>query len=416
MQGPHFDVFLKTMFHDGLNPMNMMPYSQQLSFAQGPQFQSASYPTTSLPDSETTPSLETEGDSLDFDASPQDVIHRIETCALWLVQQTSLGSLPNLPLTQSSFPSQQSANIRSLLGRHAESADRYARLWAVLNVCHELLLSGTRAAQRDLHYRLKPLEIFSSDQRHLLEAIQDAVLLLRVPRSALGIICSSKGLVAGPLLTHDISLGVTLDAATSPTGTALPGDVNAIINMQFSTSARYVLVIEKETVFQQLLGDPLLRNSRDIILVTGKGVPDIATRAFLAALHAACPSLVLFGLVDWNPCGLMILSTYKFGSRRMVESSRYCLPPLCWLGVRSNTLSAASPESFHALTDRDKAMMPGLRSQLMSVGAMAWVGELDAMEAADAKADIEAAYTAVPGGAAAMAASLVAAIERGEYI
>lgn len=39
------------------------------------------------------------------------------------------------------------------------------------------------------------------------EAVQDAISLLQVPRSALGITASSKGLVAGRLVIHDQRTG-----------------------------------------------------------------------------------------------------------------------------------------------------------------------------------------------------------------
>lgn len=43
--------------------------------------------------------------------------------------------------------------------------------------------------------------------RDVNEAVQDAVALLRVPRSRLGICCSSKGLVGGRLVIHNRRTG-----------------------------------------------------------------------------------------------------------------------------------------------------------------------------------------------------------------
>ncbi len=46
-------------------------------------------------------------------------------------------------------------------------------------------------------------------------------------------------------------------------------------------------------------------------------------RAFLAKLSASYPALPLLGLVDWNPAGVTILTTYKQGAVRMgLEAGR----------------------------------------------------------------------------------------------
>ena len=53
------------------------------------------------------------------------------------------------------------------------------------------------------------------------------------------------------------------------------------------------------------------------VLVTAKGMPDFATRIFLHQLCERSPHLVVVGLADWNPSGVTILLTYKFGSPRL---------------------------------------------------------------------------------------------------
>ena len=49
-------------------------------------------------------------------------------------------------------------------------------------------------------------------------------------------------------------------------------------------------------------------------------------RALLRRLHALFPALPLFGLVDWNPAGVSILCSYRFGGPRMgLEAGRRVL-------------------------------------------------------------------------------------------
>ena len=62
--------------------------------------------------------------------------------------------------------------------------------------------AGRHATLREVYYRLKPLELFRS-YADVAQALQEAVSVLEVPRSRLGIACSDKGLVAGRLVIHD---------------------------------------------------------------------------------------------------------------------------------------------------------------------------------------------------------------------
>ena len=90
-----------------------------------------------------------------------------------------------------------------------------------------------------------------------------------------------------------------------------------------SVAARAILVVEKDAVFQRLAGDGL-PSRLSVALVTAKGSPDLATRAFLSRLAAAAgPGAPVLGLVDWNPAGAGILAAYKFGTAALgLEGAR----------------------------------------------------------------------------------------------
>ena len=118
-------------------------------------------------------------------------------------------------------------------------------------------------------------------------------------------------------------------------------------------------------MFQRLVDDNFAELA-DCILVTAKGMPDMATRAFVHALLQAVPRLTAVAcalaskgfntvqsqtytrhqacmhgipaVVDWNPSGAAILAVYKYGSQRMHEAARYALPTLRWLGARGALL------------------------------------------------------------------------------
>lgn len=181
------------------------------------------------------------------------------------------------------------------------------------------------------------------------EAVADAASLLAVPRAALNVTCSSKGLVAGALTIHDRGGGPEVDCARAGGGGGhpIPGDTAAIARFDFQTDASFVLVVEKDTVLQRLAQEGL-PGAGPCILVTGRGFPDLATRAFLHALHTACPALPLLGLADWNPSGAAILGLYRFGGRGSEEAAACALPTLRWLGARACMLEEAPPDGFQA--------------------------------------------------------------------
>ncbi|KAK9072897.1 hypothetical protein SSX86_009332 [Deinandra increscens subsp. villosa] len=76
-------------------------------------------------------------------------------------------------------------------------------------------------------------------------------------------------------------------------------------------------------IFQRLVEDRVF-NQIPSILITAKGYPDIATRFLLHRMSREFPEIKILGLVDWNPAGLAILCTFKYGSIGMgLEAYRY---------------------------------------------------------------------------------------------
>ena len=78
------------------------------------------------------------------------------------------------------------------------------------------------------------------------------------------------------------------------------------------TKAEFVLIIEKDAVFQQLINQNFLELANGI-LITGKGFPDTNTRELIHILSAEY-KLKTYGLFDADPYGIEILNCYKFGS------------------------------------------------------------------------------------------------------
>jgi meiotic recombination protein SPO11 len=156
------------------------------------------------------------------------------------------------------------------------------------------------------------------------------------------VIAAAKGLIVGAVsfCRRD---GSTVDASSDREGLLMP-NLKDILSVNVS-SVKWILVIEKEATFRSIAAStywPTLSTSG--IIVTAKGYPDISTRAMLRFLSSPSPqngfcSPPIYAMVDFDPDGIAIFSTYKYGSRNLAhETSQMCLPHIQWLGLRSEHL------------------------------------------------------------------------------
>ncbi|XP_073106142.1 meiotic recombination protein SPO11-2 isoform X5 [Elaeis guineensis] len=229
----------------------------------------------------------------------------------------------------------------------ANDAKAFIRVWKVMEICFQVLHQGKLVTQRELFYKLlsDSPEFFTS-QRQVNITVQDVVALLRCTRQSLGIMASSRGAIIGRLLLQD-------------------------------------------AIFQRLAEDRLF-NQIPCILITAKGYPDIATRFILHRLNQNFPDLPVLALVDWNPAGLAILCTYKFGSITMgLESYRYACN-VKWLGLRGDDLQLVPQHSLVQLKPRDLQIARSLMSSKLLQETYA--AELTIMVEIGHKVEIEALY------------------------
>ena len=273
---------------------------------------------------------------------------------------------------------------------------------AVMELLHERAAAGPAAGpcmERDLYYRLKEEHHFAdvvAKEADVSRAVQKISRMLHVPREDLGVQCSGgKGLVHGKLNVW--SDGTWTSCHLPDTPFVIGGDLHQIARMQFQTAARYVLVVEKETVFRRAVAERLDR-TLPCIVVTAKGYPDHATRAFVHRLHAAFPRLKIFGLCDYNPHGVAILSTYRWGYAKDASDARCWGPrhafPLAWLGVHAADVGRLP--AGQACTGRDRSLLKTLAANSPVAGDPAWAREVAAMAAGGLKYEIEDVCTLYP--------------------
>jgi len=369
---------------------------------------------------------------------PDVVMDRIEALVMALVEDLSAGksALPFLAVPTRRGGKARAASADNVLRRSAATAAapervvlsdvggaRFARIWAVLSFCYELLAAGRTATQREVYYALTHL---FKRQASCNAAILDGAALLGVDRMSLGLFASAKGFVTGALGVRAPGTAEYIDCRTlgSSNGMSISGGLalgqsHALRNF----GARAIIVVEKDGIYNRLAEDRLF-DSYPCILITGKGFPDVATRALLRRLHDEL-SLPVYGLCDWNPFGLALLLTYKLGSATGGdEAEQYAVPELSWLGLHAATIDAKAlpKECFQTMTATDRSKCSSMLERCEFLAAASdpkypnlWRAQLQEMARREQKVELEAIF-AGKDGLTSFTRDLVTNIMKKEFI
>ena len=248
----------------------------------------------------------------------------------------------------------------------------------VLAIIKQTLESGEIVTKRSIYYR-DPTLFKSQDSVN--SVIDQISRCLEVPRTSLGIIACPKGFVAGPISWSD-STGLTTDSSTHIT--PIPGLVDNIT--QIKCKAIAVLIIEKESIFMRLAQSNIVN---EVALVTGRGVPDYATRQFVKLLDDTL-TIPIVGLFDADAYGIFIAHTYKYGSRAAtIDNAGMACTNMKWLGVRPSDIVSVPPEKCAELRERELKILHQLcdseyideswREEMKTLMALGRTAEIEAL-------------------------------------
>ena len=155
------------------------------------------------------------------------------------------------------------------------------------------------------------------------------------------------------------------DSHASSTGTF---QIHPEAQFQIHSSALAIIVIEKEGVYARLSEDKFYTRI-PTILITSKGIPDIATRAMVYCLWKTL-QIPVYGLADCNPYGLGVLQTFfKGGKGNGRHNKDLYQVPIQWIGLRPSQLQEMEigrklpKEVFQKLTGMDVRKLKGLEEQ-----------------------------------------------------
>ncbi|KAL7625829.1 endodeoxyribonuclease [Parahypoxylon ruwenzoriense] len=226
--------------------------------------------------------------------------------------------------------------------------------------------SNLLSTSRNIYYQNPTL--FGS-QQYVDKLVDDIAFTFGGGRDVLNIVAASKGLIAGKIIatledgseldcssdsnvsTETVTVKVSQLANQSCQGILVPY-IETIHQINIC-EVKWILVIEKELHLdtlrhqQQEQGFSSRYGSISITIIVvifslqhpqGKGYPDLLTRRFLHLLHSTFPRMPIYALVDFDPSGISIMLTYKFGSQSLRHEENVAVPGLSWLGPKSDDL------------------------------------------------------------------------------
>ena len=287
----------------------------------------------------------------------------------------------------------KNTNRRQLFNLH--QAKSYMQTMLVASGCKTLLEQGKTTSIRGLYYLLKHTiegtkEETFNEQAECDPVIEDAEVLLNSLREELHLYAQKKGDMVGEIVLED--RGDEIDCARMGSGGyGIPSIVEPEVIRFKSCKAKFILHVEKDTVWQRFNEDKFWRK-HNCILTHGGGQPPRGVRRLLYRLHNEL-KLPVYCLLDNDPWGYYIYSVIKQGSINLAyESQRMAIPEAKFLGLRSSDFEACklSPSVRINLNDTDRKRAKQIASYPWFEHKKPWQKEIQQLLQNGFKLEVEA--------------------------
>lgn len=254
-------------------------------------------------------------------------------------------------------------------------AKKFMQTILMASIIYDALVNNEYPTIRDLYYRGKHSIVYTSlsgkrahentweEQKESDSVIRDLEVYLNMLREELLILSKEKGKVVGNLVIK--SGDDVIDLSKMGHGAYSIEPTPDLIEFK-DVDAEYILVVEKDAVFQQLHRYGFWKKHR-AILITSAGQPDRATRRFLRRLSDEY-KLPVYILTDSDPYGYYIYSVFKVGSITLsYESERLATPGARFIGVMMTDVFG--DEIFRKVLREERDKFRGMITKLEKLGS-----------------------------------------------
>ncbi|XP_034551734.1 meiotic recombination protein SPO11 isoform X6 [Notolabrus celidotus] len=334
----------------------------------------------------------------------EEILTRIENVILGIVTSLSKDEAPVLALPNRSswanisFDSavglqmSSGSSVTTIRSDCSSSITKFAQILKILAAIYRLVQSNSYSTKRDIYYNNPQLFV---SQRTVDSIVDDISCMLKVPRRSLHVLASSKGLISGDLsyLEED---GTRVDCRSSSAAVAVSSNIGGIKNIV--SSAKFVMIVEKDATFQRLLDNDFCTKLAPCIIITGKGMPDVNSRLMVRKLWDTL-HIPIFALVDADPHGMEIMCVYKYGSVAMsFEAHSLTVPSVMWLGLLPSDLQRlrVPEDALIPLTKRDQSKLNSLLERPYLSSQSDWQKEMELMQQSKVKAEIQSLDAIAP--------------------
>ena len=274
-------------------------------------------------------------------------------------------------------------------------AKSFMQTMLVASGTKQLIEQDKTTSIRGLYYLLKHTiagtkEETFADQGECDPVIEDSEVLLNSLREELHLYAQKKGDMVGELVLED--RGDEIDCSRMGSGGyGIPSIVEPHVIKFKKCNAKFVLHVEKDTVWQRFNEDKFWR-THNCILTHGGGQPPRGVRRLLHRMHREL-KLPIYCLLDNDPWGYYIYSVIKQGSINLAyESQRMAIPDAKFLGLRSIDFDRCglSDSVTINLNDTDKKRAKQIANYPWFAKKKAWQKEIKRMLDNGFKLEVEA--------------------------
>src|SRR4029079_6645941 len=338
-------------------------------------------------------------------AKDKKTLNSIRNLADSVVQAANRGRAPHVDIPSRSLSNvrfNQSKRIIEMGGGsnrrelfNLGQARSYMQTLLVGSGCKQLIDQGKTTSIRGLFYLLKHTiegtneETFDT-QGECDPIIEDVEVSLDSMREELHLYAKNAGAMVGPITLVDTGDVIGCSRMGSG-GYSIPSIVEPEIVQFRKNTAKFVLHVEKDTVWRRFNEDKFWRD-HNCILTHGGGQPPRGVRRILHRLHYEL-NLPVYCLLDNDPWGYYIYSVIKQGSiNPAYESRRMAIPAARFLGLRSVDYDRCqlNPSVQIKLNDQDIKRARQIAQYPWFANKKAWQKKIELMLKNGCKLEVEA--------------------------